>query len=72
MTAMPVLSTQELTRLLESGDLHGLMLIVVAAWVARYHPESRFAVVSADMGGGVPSLIVPITPTPSSPAREPA
>lgn len=54
-------TSQELTALLESGDLHGLMLAVVRAWADRYHPEAQYVNVVAHLGREVPDAQVPVT-----------
>lgn len=37
------MTADELTRLLEAGDLYGLMLRVTRAWLERDHPETDYA-----------------------------
>lgn len=52
----------ELARLAETGDLHGLMLEVNRRWAERYHPDSRFVSLMVDKGPGLPMVteVVPL------------
>lgn len=59
----------ELLKLWDAGDVHGLLLRVGEVWHDRYHPESRFVELLADNGEGVPLTRYVIS---SSPAGAPA
>lgn len=53
--------------LVESGDLHGLMLAVGAAWVERYHP-GQDAALMVTFGPGESALQYPLNPPASDPS----
>lgn len=54
------MSSEELVQLLESGDLHGLMLRVVEEWLSRYRGGAQYAVVVAHIRDGVPDVQEPV------------
>jgi hypothetical protein len=55
------MDASELVRLLESGDLHGLMLKVVRAWAEKYHPETKDLILLGEFGEGLPAIQVPVS-----------
>ena len=54
------MDANELVGMLERGDLYGLMLRVNRIWLDRDHPGSKYGCVTAQLGEGVPDLVVPI------------
>lgn len=61
------MTRDEPLRLFDSGDLYGLMLLAVRAWLAKYHPEVVDAVLLGQFAvGSLPGLQVPFTLAASS------
>lgn len=62
------MSAEELIRLFERGDLHGLMLAVSREWARRYHPEiPSFSLVGSGGPGRKPLLYPLISSGETSP-----
>lgn len=63
------MNRDELLKLIEAGDLHGLMLTVGRAWVEKYYSGSE-ASIMVPFGPGRPALDYPLnSPGASSPCR---
>lgn len=59
------MNRDELLRLIDSGDLYGLMLMVNRAWLERYHPTAPHAALVTEMGERTPPHTVVILPRPT-------
>ena len=56
------MNADELVGLVEKGDLHGAMLLVLRAWLAKYHPEVNDLVLLGEIAQGrQPGIRIPIT-----------
>lgn len=60
MTA--TLTSGELVRLLEAGDLYTLVLRVNRMWLEKDHPEAEYATIVVEVGDSFPAVQVPIIP----------
>lgn len=58
----PALPQAELCRLIESNDLHALMVRVGELWLSRYYPAAPWGQLSAYLEPGVPCPAHTITP----------
>jgi hypothetical protein len=57
--------TDKLVDLVETGDLHGAMLLIVMAWGEKYHPNAESISIVASFGKGAGGIHYPIKPAAS-------
>ncbi len=63
------MNAQELVKLLESGDLYGLMLATVREWVRKHHPSVHSLTLVGDFGREEPAIQLPIKAEVSASSR---
>lgn len=55
---------ETLVKLIEAGDLHGLMLTVGKQWLQKYHYEAEYATLLVQHREGVADTIITIQAEP--------
>jgi hypothetical protein len=65
------MDAKELLKLVEAGDLHGLMLYVNRAWLTAYYPEADHASLVVGLGRRLPVTQLVIPSSASAAGRSP-